>query len=72
VECCVEPLEIRVSGTGTSRRAAEQSAAKLALIKTQKALPQILKPSKKLIAKKKKSLLEPSQGDEQLNLTLKG
>ena len=72
VECCVEPLDIRVSGTGTSRRAAEQSAAKLALIKTQKALPQILKPSKKMTTKKKKSLLEPSQGDEQLNLTLKG
>ena len=72
VECCVEPLDIRVSGTGTSRRAAEQCAAKLALIRAQKALPQILKPSKKLQARKKKSLLEPSQGDEQLNLTLKG
>lgn len=72
VECMVEPLSIRVSGTGSSRRSAEQSAAKLALIAAQKALPQISKPSKKSAARKRKSRLEPSQGEEQLNLTLKG
>jgi ribonuclease-3 len=71
VECGVEKLNIRVSGNGASRRAAEQSAAKLALIAAQKLLPQHLGPSKKISTRKKKSLLEPSMGDEQMNLTLK-
>ena len=30
VECCVEELDVRTEGAGTSRRAAEQLAAKLA------------------------------------------
>lgn len=72
VECNVEPLNIHVSGFGSSRRSAEQSAAQLALIAAQKAIPQVTKATKKSVAKKKKSLLEPSHGEEQLNLTLKG
>ena len=72
VECGVESLNIKVSGAGASRRAAEQSAAKLALIASQKALPQSGRPNKKTAARKKKSILDPSNGDEQLNLTLKG
>ena len=72
VECTVPSLNIKVSGTGASRRAGEQSAAKQALIAAQKALPQTEgKLSKKSTARKKKSALEPSAGDEQLNLTLK-
>jgi len=72
VECVVENLNIKVAGSGASRRAAEQSAAKLALIAAQKALPQTGRAGKKTAARKKKSLLDPSNGDEQLNLTLKG
>jgi ribonuclease-3 len=72
VDCGVESLNIHVSGSGASRRAAEQSAAKLALIAAQKVLPQNMKPAKKVSSKKKKSLLEPSSGEEQMNLTLRG
>ncbi|MEY3776622.1 MAG: ribonuclease III [Polynucleobacter sp.] len=72
VECVVDSLQIHVFGDGASRRSAEQSAAKLALLAAQKAIPQTGRAAKKVSSKKKKSLLEPSQGDEQLNLTLKG
>jgi ribonuclease-3 len=72
VDCTVEHLNIHVSGSGASRRAAEQSAAKLALIAAQKLLPQNMGSNKKISSRKKKSLLEPSTGDEQMNLTLRG
>mgnify|MGYP000864328578 CR=1 FL=1 len=49
-----------------------KTSAKLALLAAQKAIPQTGRAAKKVSSKKKKSLLEPSQGDEQLNLTLKG
>jgi ribonuclease-3 len=71
VECVVETLNIHVSGAGASRRAAEQCAAKLALIAAQKALPQSGQAVKKQSSRKKKSILDPSSGDEQLNLTLR-
>jgi ribonuclease-3 len=71
VECVVDNLNIHVFGAGASRRSAEQSAAKLALIAAQKALPQTIQVSKKLSSRKKKSLLDPSSGDEQMNLTLR-
>ena len=72
VECSIPSLKIIVSGIGGSRRAAEQAAAKQALMATSKALPQVGRVAKKSASKKKKSPLEPDQGDEQLNLKLKG
>ncbi len=74
VECSVPSLNIVVTGNGGSRRAAEQGAAKLALIASQKALPQTGRVAKKKSSSKKKKVspIEPSDGDEQLNLKLKG
>jgi ribonuclease-3 len=43
----------------------------LALIAAQKALPQSGQAAKKQSSRKKKSILDPSSGDEQLNLTLR-
>jgi ribonuclease III len=54
VECTVPKLEIKVSGTGASRRAAEQSAAKKALDEVQALAPTLLgkpKRSRKAAAK---------------------
>ena len=48
------------------------NAATKALEAAGKALPQSGRASKKAASKKKKSPLEPSVGDEQLNLKLKG
>lgn len=45
VECSIPKLEIRVSGSGASRRAAEQSAAKLALDEAHRLVPQLVKRS---------------------------
>jgi ribonuclease-3 len=56
VECTVPKLEIKVSGTGASRRAAEQSAAKKALDEVQALAPSLLgkpKRSKKAAAKQR-------------------
>ena len=73
VECSVPALKILVSGSGGSRRAGEQAAAKLALIAALKAIPQTGRMSRKNVtAQKKKSSLESVVGDEQLNLKLKG
>lgn len=72
VECLVPNLSISVKGNGGSRRAAEQAAAKLALAAALKAIPESGRVSKKTASKKKKSPLEPSDGEEQLNLKLKG
>ncbi len=56
VECSVPKLEIKVSGTGASRRAAEQSAAKKALDEVLALAPSLLgkpKRSKKAAAKQR-------------------
>jgi len=52
VECALTPLEIRVTAAGASRRAAEQSAAKLALEAAQAASPA---PAKRRTAKARKT-----------------
>lgn len=46
VECTVPKLEISVSGSGASRRAAEQEAAKLALAAAQQRVPLLSKKTK--------------------------
>jgi ribonuclease-3 len=62
---------VAVKGEGASRRAAEQAAAKLALIAMLKALPQeSRKPKKTRSAKKKAAKKEVTE--EQFNLKLKG
>jgi ribonuclease-3 len=71
VECLIPNLNVAVKGEGASRRAAEQAAAKLALIAALKALPQALgKPKKTRSAKKKAA--KKVVTEEQLNLKLKG
>ena len=71
VECLIPNLKVGVKGEGASRRAAEQVAAKLALIAVLKALPQeSRKPKKTRSAKKKAAKKEVTE--EQLNLKLKG
>jgi ribonuclease-3 len=71
VECLIPNLKVIVNGEGASRRAAEQAAAKLALISALKALPQVLgKPKKTRSAKKKAA--KKVVTEEQLNLKLKG
>ena len=71
VECLIPSLKVSVKGEGASRRAAEQSAAKTALLAVLKALPQeSRKPKKTRSAKKKAAKKEVAE--EQLNLKLKG
>ena len=71
VECLIPSLKVSVKGEGASRRAAEQAAAKLALMAVLKALPQeSRKPRKTRSAKKKAAKKEATE--EQLNLKLKG
>jgi ribonuclease-3 len=71
VECLIPSLKVSVKGEGASRRAAEQSAAKKALLAVLKALPQeSRKPKKTRSAKKKAAKKEVAE--EQLNLKLKG
>jgi ribonuclease-3 len=71
VECSIPNLKVSVKGEGASRRAAEQGAAKLALLAAQKALPQESRKAKKTrAAKKKASKTETGKG--QLPLILKG
>lgn len=70
VECSIVNLKVSVKGEGASRRAAEQVAAKLALVAVQKALPQeTRKPKKTRAAKKKAAKAETGKG--QLPLKLK-
>ena len=70
VECIVPNLKVSVKGEGASRRAAEQGAAKIALVAVQKALPQeSRKPKKTRAAKKKAAKADPVKG--QLPLKLK-
>ena len=71
VECLIPSLKITVKGEGASRRAAEQSAAKLALHDLQKALSQDSRKPKKTRAAKKKAAKQDVP-EEQLNLKLKG
>ena len=71
VECIIQSHKVAVKGEGDSRRAAEQAAAKLALIAMMKALPQeSRKPKKTRSAKKKAAKKEVTE--EQFNLKLKG
>lgn len=71
VECLIPSHKVAVKGEGASRRAAEQAAAKLALIAMLKALPQdSRKPKKTRSAKKKAANKEVTE--EQFNLKLKG
>ena len=71
VECLIPSHKVAVKGEGASRRAAEQAAAKLALIAMLKALPQeSRKPKKTRSAKKKAAKKEVTE--EQFNLKLKG
>ncbi len=70
VECIIPNLKVSVKGEGASRRAAEQGAAKIALVAVQKALPQeSRKPMKSRAAKKKAAKADPVKG--QLPLKLK-
>jgi ribonuclease-3 len=69
VECIVPKLEVRVFGTGASRRAAEQAAAKLALDEVQKLVPQLLKRSR--AERTGKTRKQPVPPDPQLSLRLK-
>lgn len=69
VECTVPKLEVRVFGTGASRRAAEQAAAKLALDEVQKLVPQLLKRSR--AERTGKTRKQPQPQDPQLSLRLK-
>lgn len=46
VECAVPKLNIQVHGSGGSRRAAEQAAAKSALESVMAAMPAVMKPAK--------------------------
>jgi len=69
VECTVPKLEVRVFGTGASRRAAEQAAAKLALEEVQKLVPQLLKRSR--AERTGKTRKQPVPPDPQLSLRLK-
>ena len=71
VECLIPSLKITVKGEGASRRAAEQGAAKLALLDLQKALSQASRKPKKTRAAKKKAAKQ-DVSEEQLNLKLKG
>jgi len=73
VECSIPSLTITVNGQGNSRRAAEQSAAKLALEAAHKAVSQTgRKPKKTKATKKKASVVTPTNpNDDQLNLKLK-
>ena len=68
VECTVPKLEVRVFGTGASRRAAEQAAAKLALEEVQ-LVPQLLKRSR--AERTGKTRKQPAPPDPQLSLRLK-
>ncbi|AYB61090.1 ribonuclease III [Ralstonia solanacearum] len=69
VECTIPKLEIRVSGSGASRRAAEQSAAKLALEEAHRLVPQLVKRSRaERTGKTRKQATPP---DPQLSLRLK-
>ncbi|KJJ99228.1 ribonuclease 3 [Burkholderiaceae bacterium 26] len=69
VECSIPKLEIRVSGSGASRRAAEQSAAKLALDEAHRLVPQLVKRSRaERTGKTRKQATPP---DPQLSLRLK-
>ena len=70
VECVIQSLKIKVKGFGASRRAAEQGAAKLALLAITKALPQETRKPKKTRSAKKKAA-KSDVADEQLNLKLK-
>jgi ribonuclease-3 len=70
VECVIQGLKIKVKGFGASRRAAEQGAAKLALLAITKALPQETRKPKKTRSAKKKAA-KSDTADEQLNLKLK-
>jgi len=65
----VPKLEVRVFGTGASRRAAEQAAAKLALDEVQKLVPQLLKRSR--AERTGKTRKQPVPPDPQLSLRLK-
>lgn len=65
VECAIVELDTKVSGTGASRRAAEQAAANLALQAIRTKIPQLTKPSKSSRTKK----VPPA--DPQLPLKLK-
>lgn len=69
VECIVPKLEVRVFGTGASRRAAEQAAAKLALEEVQRLVPQLLKRSR--AERTGKTRKQPAPPDPQLSLRLK-
>jgi ribonuclease-3 len=70
VECVIQSLKIKVKGFGASRRAAEQGAAKLALLAITKALPQEARKPKKTRSAKKKAA-KSDTAEEQLNLKLK-
>ena len=71
VECLIPSHKVAVKGEGASRRAAEQAAAKLALVAMLKALSQeSRKPKKTRSAKKKAAKKEATE--EQFNLKLKG
>jgi ribonuclease-3 len=73
VECSIPSLNVTLNGQGSSRRAAEQSAAKLALEAAQKVISQTgRKPKKTKATKKKASVVTPiNPSDDQLNLKLK-
>ncbi|OZA27385.1 MAG: ribonuclease III, partial [Polynucleobacter sp. 17-46-58] len=71
VECLIPSLKVSVKGDGASRRAAEQAAAKLALVAALKALPQEMGKPKKTRSAKKKAANKVAT-EEQLNLKLKG
>jgi ribonuclease-3 len=69
VECLIPKLEIKVFGTGASRRAAEQGAAKLALDEAHRLVPQLLKRSR--TERTGKTRKQPVPQDPQLSLRLK-
>ena len=73
VECSIPSLKVTLNGKGTSRRAAEQAAAKLSLDAAQKIVSQSgRKPKKTKATKKKVSLVTAKDPtDDQLNLKLK-
>jgi ribonuclease-3 len=64
VECSIPKLEISVRGTGKSRRAAEQSAAKRALETSQQAMAQLGRRPRKKAVHAEAAPVEPSVASE--------
>lgn len=60
VECSIPKLEISVRGTGRSRRAAEQSAAKLALESAQAAMQALRRSKRKAAGDTQTAPIEPA------------